>query len=80
MHFFCLNLQNALIVSAVQGINRAKGGDIMNKVFDKLVKAVNFSLKADANSTNTTMAFQPKLPAKYEELKKNDKQNCNKAD
>ncbi|MBQ5995884.1 MAG: hypothetical protein IJL63_08520 [Clostridia bacterium] len=52
----------------------------MNKVFDKLVKAVNFSLKADANSTNTTMAFQPKLPAKYEELKKNDKQNCNKAD
>ena len=28
----------------------------------KVVKAINFSVKVDSNSTNTTDAFQPKLP------------------
>ena len=37
---------------------------------EKVVKFINFSVKADANSTNTSTAFQPKLPKGYSELKK----------
>jgi cyclic lactone autoinducer peptide len=39
-------------------------------VLEKMVKLINFSVKVDANSTNTSTAFQPKLPKGYSELKK----------
>lgn len=45
-----------------------------NKNFSKLVKMVNLSMKVDANSTSTAMAFQPKLPKEYKNfVNKNDK-------
>ena len=42
-------------------------------VLSKVVKAINFSVKVDSNSTNTTAAFQPKLPKQYNQFKKNDR-------
>ena len=39
----------------------------------KVVKAIKFSVKVDSNSTNTTAAFQPKLPKQYNQFKKNDR-------
>lgn len=43
------------------------------RALDKAVNFVNFSLKVDANSTCTVMAFQPKVPEKLNKFKKNDK-------
>ena len=40
------------------------------KIANKIIKAINFSLKVDANSTCTTVVFQPKVPAKLAEFKK----------
>lgn len=37
----------------------------------KMMELVNYSLKVDANSTSTFMAFQPKTPAKLEKFKSN---------
>ena len=42
------------------------------KLLEKAVNFINFSLKVDANSTNTTIAYQPKLPKKYNNFKKNN--------
>ena len=39
----------------------------------KVVKAINFSVKVDSNSTNTTAAFQPKFPKQYILFEKNDR-------
>ena len=39
----------------------------------KVVKAINFSVKVESNSTNTTAEFQPKLPKQYNQFKKNDR-------
>ena len=48
-----------------------KGGiEMKNKSFSKLVKLINFSMKVDANSTSTAMAFQPKAPKQLEQFKK----------
>lgn len=41
----------------------------MNKSFKKMVDFINFSLKVDANSTSTSVMFQPKAPAKLESFK-----------
>lgn len=43
-----------------------------NKKFDKLIKLINFSLKVDANSTSTIIAFQPPIPKALKKYK-NDK-------
>ncbi|MCI9112562.1 MAG: cyclic lactone autoinducer peptide [Eubacterium sp.] len=40
------------------------------KIANKIIRAINFSLKVDANSTCTTVIFQPKVPAKLAEFKK----------
>lgn len=40
------------------------------ELLKKAVNFVNFSVKVDANSTSTIAAYQPKLPKKYNELKK----------
>lgn len=40
------------------------------KITNKIIKAINFSLKVDANSTSTGIIFQPKTPAKLIEFKK----------
>ncbi|MBQ7203281.1 MAG: hypothetical protein IJS03_04595 [Eubacterium sp.] len=42
------------------------------KIFEKAINFINFSVKVDANSTNTTVAFQPKLPKQYKKFKKNN--------
>ena len=42
-------------------------------VASKAVKIINFSLKVDANSTSTVLAYQPKAPKKLNSFKKNDK-------
>lgn len=41
----------------------------MNKSVKKIVNLINFSLKVDANSTSTSMIFQPKAPAKLESFR-----------
>lgn len=41
----------------------------MNKSVKKIVNFINFSLKVDANSTSTSLIFQPKAPAKLESFK-----------
>lgn len=46
---------------------------MQNKFLEKVVELINCSLKVDANSTSTTMAFQPAVPQKIERFKKNDK-------
>ncbi len=46
---------------------------MQNKFLEKVVELINCSLKVDANSTSTTMAFQPVVPQKIERFKKNDK-------
>ena len=43
------------------------------RALDNAVNFINFSLKVDANSTCTVMAFQPKAPEKLNKFKKNDK-------
>lgn len=43
------------------------------RALDKAVNFINFSLKVDANSTSTAMAFQPKAPENLIKFKKNDK-------
>ena len=51
---------------------KGKGGVKMKKeIASKIVNLVNFSLKVDANSTNTVSAYQPKLPKQYSDFKKN---------
>lgn len=40
---------------------------------DKTIKFINHSLKVDANSTSTAMAFQPKAPEKLKMFKRDDK-------
>lgn len=40
------------------------------KIANKIIRAINFSLKVDANSTSTGIIFQPKVPAKLAEFKK----------
>ena len=45
----------------------------MKKIFLKsLVKFINYSLKVDANSTSTAVAFQPAVPQKLNKFKKHD--------
>lgn len=39
-------------------------------VASKAVKIINFSLKVDANSTSTVLAYQPKAPKKLNSFKK----------
>lgn len=41
----------------------------MNKSVKKIVNFINLSLKVDANSTSTSIIFQPKAPAKLESFK-----------
>lgn len=43
----------------------------MNKIAKRIFKFINFSLKVDANSTSTGAAFQPKVPKKLSNFKKN---------
>lgn len=42
-------------------------------LFSKVIKAINFSIKVDSNSTSTTAAYQPKLPKQYNKFKNDDK-------
>ena len=41
-----------------------------NKIMDKIIKLINFSVKVDANSTSTGAAYQPKPPKQYKKYKK----------
>lgn len=54
-------------------IKNAEVKKMQNKFLEKVVELINCSLKVDANSTSTTMAFQPAVPQKIERFKKNDK-------
>ena len=50
------------------------GGEIMKKtILQNLVKIINYSLKVDANSTSTAVAFQSSVPKNLNKFKKHDR-------